>query len=74
MHRAQILLEEWQYQTVRSQAARRGISISACLRELLNQSLARRAPKSLPLSSIKGIGASGTSGRDHDSTIYGYKI
>lgn len=75
LHRAQILLEEWQYQAVKSQAERQGVSMSYWLRGLLSQKIIAQTPgkssKKLGLLSIKGIGSSDTSGVDHDSILYG---
>jgi len=73
MHRTQILLEQWQYDTLRSLAERRGTSLSALVRAILTEHLeedARRAERRL--SQIEGI-AEGPAdlGRDHDRYLYG---
>lgn len=69
MHRAQIIIEDWQYETLKSMARREGMSISALVRRILDRSLGhgRRS-----LVSIRGIAhAPDLSGREHDEIIYG---
>ncbi|MBW2263359.1 MAG: hypothetical protein JRG91_15450 [Deltaproteobacteria bacterium] len=69
MHRAQIILEEWQHEALKSLAEREGKSISAVVRQILTAKLGRR--KSKKLESIMGIGTgSDISGRDHDRALY----
>ncbi len=69
MHRAQIILEEWQFEALKSLAEREGKSISAVVRKILTQKLKRK--KSKRLESIMGIGTgSDVSGRDHDRALY----
>jgi len=73
MHRTQLLLEEWQYEALRSRADREGRSISDLLREILKTSL---TPSSMTkqgrLGEIKGIGEDAEAyGEDHDRHLYG---
>ena len=72
MHRTQVLIEDWQYQTLRSMAERQGGSISELLREILDSHLVgRRRARRQRLRRILGIGSDrGTSGRDHDRILY----
>lgn len=75
MHRTQIILEDWQYQTLRARAEREGRSLSDLVRELLHEALAR-PPKSRRgrLKDIEGVGEdSAAYGRDHDRFLYGIK-
>ncbi|OGA76308.1 MAG: hypothetical protein A3G81_01235 [Betaproteobacteria bacterium RIFCSPLOWO2_12_FULL_65_14] len=77
MHRTQISLEKEQYELLTREARRRGVSLSALLRELVGaryqkrRSPARRGAD--PLASITGLG-SGTGepvGRRHNRFLYG---
>lgn len=69
MHRAQIILEEWQHEALKSLSEREGKSISAIVRQILSEKLGRRKGKRL--ESIMGIGTgSDISGRDHDKALY----
>lgn len=79
MHRTQISLEKEQYELLKREARRRGLSLSALLRELVGARYqkgsrrARRTPD--PLGAITGIG-SGTGeavGRNHNVFLYGRK-
>lgn len=73
MHRAQILIEEWQYDTLRAEAEREGKSISELIRDMLSARYQRKPSKSR-LSSITGIVSSpSTRGKDHDGYLYGAK-
>jgi hypothetical protein len=72
MQRAQILLEKWQYDTLKSLSEKRGISLSNLVREAvevyLRQGERRRAPA---LQEIEGIGSdAAASGRRHDDFLY----
>ena len=44
MHRAQVLIEDWQYEALKSIAAREGRSISMLLREVLSHHLSGQTP------------------------------
>jgi plasmid stability protein len=73
MHRTQILLEEWQYETLRARAEREGRSLSDLIRELLRVSLAQTGPHSSSrLDALEGVGEDATAyGEDHDRFLYG---
>jgi len=73
MHRTQILLEEWQYETLRSRAEREGRSLSALIRELLRVSLAPAGSQTgARLDTLEGVGEDSTAyGDDHDQHLYG---
>lgn len=72
MHRTQILLETWQYETLRSLAARGGRSLSDLIREAVAQFLDTESPSVTGLSSIQGIFEdTEISGLDHDRVLYG---
>jgi len=73
MHRTQILIEEWQYETLRSRAEREGRSLSALIRELLGMALAQAGSQAgARLDALEGVGEdTGASGDDHDSHLYG---
>ena len=72
MHRTQILLEEWQYDALRSQAERTGTSLSEMIREAVSLYVARRGKqKRAGLLGFKGVGQDAeVSGRDHDRILY----
>ncbi|MFN0206923.1 MAG: ribbon-helix-helix protein, CopG family [Planctomycetota bacterium] len=72
MHRAQILLDPWQFETLRSMAERTGKSISELVREILNDRLRPLAKnKGSDLDAIEGIANdAGASGRNHDALLY----
>lgn len=74
MHRTQLLLEEWQYEALRTRAEREGRSLSALVREILRISLASPPPdyRRGRLAEIEGIGEDkATYGEDHDHYLYG---
>jgi plasmid stability protein len=74
MHRTQILLEDWQYQTLRSRAEQEGRSISDLVREILQAALAKSPRRKRKLDSISGIGEDAVAyGKDHDRFLYGDK-
>lgn len=72
-HRTQLILEEWQYDGIRSIAESAGTSISSVVREAVSEYLAeRRGAKALSLDDLKGLAHDpGLSGRDHDAALYG---
>jgi hypothetical protein len=74
MHRAQILLEEWQLEALRSAAEREGTSISGLVREIVSDYFARGrepAAESAGIASIAGlIDDPSASGRHHDRFLY----
>ncbi len=73
MHRAQILIENWQYEVLKALAERHGSSISEIVREILNDRLGRdHVDPQHHLAQIRGIGSdSRATGRDHDAYLYG---
>jgi plasmid stability protein len=71
MHRAQVLIEDWQYEALKSIAAREGRSISMLLREVLSHHLRGEHP-GRSLNAIEGMGDDPhASGREHDRFLYG---
>lgn len=72
MHRAQILLEKAQYDTLKALGERAGISVSHLVRDAVALYLRTDAGRGGPgLSAIEGIGSDAkTSGRHHDAHLY----
>ena len=71
MHRAQVLIEDWQYEALKSIAAREGRSISMLLREVISHHLSGEHPER-SLDAIEGLGDDPhASGREHDRFLYG---
>ena len=75
MHRTQIILEDWQYQALKSLSEKNGASLAAELRSILTHHLrARRKSARARLRAIEGLGEDAkSSGRDHDRFLYGNK-
>jgi len=73
MHRTQILLENWQYETLKTLAEQEGRSLGDLVRNLLARQLRNNGKSAQArLASIEGLGADrGASGRDHDRFLYG---
>ena len=74
MHRTQILLEQWMYETLRARAERERRSMSDLIRELLGKSLAGSGDQQPVnrLDAMEGIGEdAGACGEDHDRILYG---
>ncbi len=73
MHRAQILLEEWQYERLKSVSERQGRSLSNVVREAVAEYLVTGSRSGMGgLQAIEGIGTDPeVSGRDHDRILYG---
>ncbi|MBK1706060.1 hypothetical protein CKO40_16230 [Halochromatium glycolicum] len=74
MHRTQISLEPDQYQRLGDEARRRGISLAALIRSLIDEHLGRdQPPEKDPLDALIGVGeGSGEAvGRDHNHFLYG---
>jgi plasmid stability protein len=72
MHKTQVVLEDWQYEALRSMAEQEHRSISELVREMLtrylvgNREIARQR-----LAAMEGIGADAhASGEDHDACLY----
>lgn len=74
MHRAQLLLEEWQYEQLKSEAESRDESISKVVRDILGEYLRKRSEQGRSrLAGICGIadGPAEAIGLDHDHHLYG---
>ena len=74
MHRTQISLEHEQYRRLGAEARRRGVSLSALIRSLVDQHLlVDGASARDPLDAVIGIGSgSGDAvGREHNRYLYG---
>ena len=70
MHRTQILLDDWQYERLKSVAEREGRSLSNVVREAVATYLATGSESGL--RAIEGIGDDPRlTGRDHDRVLYG---
>jgi hypothetical protein len=72
MHKTYIVLEDWQYEVLRSLAEREQRSISAVVRELLTSHLAEHHETARQrLTAIEGIGADAhATGQEHDTFLY----
>ncbi len=76
MHRTQIQLEERQYRYLKAKARRSGKSISALLRELVDEQIREQDRDGVdPLLEIVGMaeGSAGSTARHHDDHLYGDK-
>ena len=70
MHRTQISLEEWQYESLRTQAEREGRSLAALIREILARYL--KPGTRTRLEEIEGVAEGPPDlGRNHDRYLYG---
>lgn len=79
MHRTQLLLENWQYEALKTRARREGKTLSQWVRDMLHSALARsttssRVKKSKGIWAICGIvhDPQGPSSEDHDRVLYGW--
>ena len=73
VHRTQLILEEWQYEKLRSLSEQQGRSISDLVREILARHLGRGASRVADrLNEVSGI-AEGPEdlAREHDRYLYG---
>jgi hypothetical protein len=72
MHKTYIILEDWQYEALRSRAEQEQRSISALVRELLASHLAGHHELARQrLTAIEGIGADAdATGQEHDTFLY----
>lgn len=72
MHRAQILLERWQYDSLKAKSDRDGRSVSDVVREAVSAYLGRSRPAARSgLEAIEGVGADRQGrGRNHDRLLY----
>jgi plasmid stability protein len=74
MHRSQIILEDWQYQSLRARAEQEGRSISELVRDILRSALGQPPGRDKRLDAIEGIGEDPAAhGRAHDNFLYGLK-
>ncbi len=76
MHRTQIQLEERQYRYLKAKARRSGKSISALLRELVDEQIrGQDRDGNDPLLEIVGMaeGPADSTARHHDDHLYGDK-
>ena len=73
MHKTHVVLEDWQYETLRTLAAQEQRSISALVREMLTQHLAENhATARQRLAAMEGIGVdTHATGQEHDTFLYG---
>lgn len=75
MQRTQLMLEDWQYQALKSRAQREGRSMSELLREMLDAYLGRSPRRGSAMDRARGIGEDRTAtGRDHDTFLYGRNV
>ena len=74
MHRTQISLEPKQHRLLGDEARRRGLSLAALIRGLIDQHLQRGpSPSEDPLEDLVGIGNGGGEpiGSEHNRYLYG---
>ena len=73
MHRTQLLIEPWQYDTLKSLARQEGKSLAAVIRAILTEYLERRKEEGRKgLAGLAGIAEGPPDlGRDHDAHLYG---
>jgi hypothetical protein len=72
MHKTHIILEDWQYEALRTLAAREQRSISELVREMLTRHLVENHETARQrLTAMEGIGADvHATGREHDAFLY----
>lgn len=71
MTRTQIMLEPRQHSFIASEAASRGVSVSALVREIINAHMEHTPPSGRGLMDLAGIiTQSDFSGRDHDEVLH----
>lgn len=72
MHRTQISLENWQYEMLSRKAAATNKSLSALIRELVDNAFGTPHVEDDPLGAITGIatGDGRAAGREHDHLLY----
>ena len=72
LHRTQVLLERQHYQALKRLAREEGISLSALLRQILDEYFFRPEDKRPGLHDLVGLGCDPhLAGRDHDQALYG---
>jgi len=72
MHKTHVVLEDWQYEALRTLAVQEHRSISDLVREMLTRHLAgNREIARQRLAAMEGIGAdTHATGQDHDAFLY----
>ena len=72
MHRAQLLLEEWQYEALKSLSDCHGRSVSEIVREILGRHLQKRQQGATgKLGKLEGVADDPSDlGEDHDTHLY----
>ena len=71
MHRTQIILEDWQYENLKTISQEKGMSISAVVREMVSHYISENSSQ-ISLDSICALGEDTTGyGKDHDKLLYG---
>jgi plasmid stability protein len=72
MHRTQVNLEEWQYESLKIWAERQSRSLSDLVREAVSEYLAdEEEPTGGVLAALAGVGDDPeAAGRDHDRFLY----
>jgi plasmid stability protein len=72
MHKTHVVLEDWQYEALRTLAAQEQRSISALVREMLTQHLTEnQATTRQRWAAMEGIGADAhATGQEHDAFLY----
>lgn len=75
MHRTQIQLEERQYRFLKTRAKLNQSSMSALLREMIEEHILKARVGTDPLLELVGMaeGPDDSSARDHDKILYGDK-
>lgn len=73
MHRTQISLETKQYEWLLAESRRRGVSLSALIRQMVTERSAATRRRRDPLAAITGIaaGSGDPVGREHNRFLYG---
>ena len=71
MHRTQVNLEEWQYESLKIWAERQSRSLSDLVREAVSEYLTEEDAPGESLASLVGLGDDpDAAGRDHDRFLY----
>ncbi len=73
MHRTQISLESTQYEWLLAESRRRGVSLSALIRQMVAERAAAKGRRRDPLAAVTGIaaGSGAAVGREHNRFLYG---
>ena len=75
MHRTQLLLDDWQYEVLKTLSEKEGRSISYLVREAVASYITKDQRKvKKKLRQLEGLGEdTEAAGRDHDKFLYGVK-